>query len=103
MFELPLRPAVGSSRRCFLRRAFGRGGTVTLSCARLYVRYVDAAAANDLDAFERSVRTEIGPADEVRLAEREWLARDEFRRALIEILQRALPEPPRRPIGSPSP
>lgn len=84
-------PAPG--RRAFLRRAIGRRRPVTLACGCLYVRYVDALAANDLDSFVRSVQREIGAADAVILAEREWLARTDFRCVLARALTRTAREP----------
>ena len=91
---LPSATAVG--RRVFLRRAIGRQRTATLACGRLYVRYVDALAAGDLDSFVRSVQWEIGSADDVVLAEREWLGRADFRDVLVRALTRTAPAPRRR-------
>jgi hypothetical protein len=84
------------SRRRFLRQAAGRQRTVTLSCARLFVRYVDAVAAGHLDRFERSVRSEVGEADEVRLTDTEWLAREDFCQNLDDILRQRAQVPSRR-------
>ena len=86
-------PATAVGRRVFLRRAIGRQRTATLACGRLYVRYVDALAASDLDSFVRSVQREIGAADDVILAEREWLARADFRGVLARALTRTAREP----------
>ena len=86
-------PATAVGRRVFLRRAIGRQRTATLACGRLYVRYVDALAAGDLDSFVRSVRREVGPADDVILIEREWLARADFRGVLGGALRRTVREP----------
>jgi hypothetical protein len=87
-------PAV--ARRVFLRRAIGRQRTVTLACDRLYVRYVDALAAGDLESFVHAVQREIGAADHVILAERQWLARDDFRDVLARALTRTVREPTTR-------
>jgi hypothetical protein len=73
-------------RRGFLLRASGRHRPVTLACGRLYVRYVDAIGAGQVAEFRRAVEEEIASASEVRLVEREWLSRDDFRRTLENIL-----------------
>ena len=90
----PSAKAVG--RRVFLRRAIGRPRTATLACGRLYVRYVDALAARELDSFVRSVQREIGSADDVILTEREWLARADFRDVLLRALTPTAQAPRRR-------
>ena len=73
-------------RRNFLRRAAGRHRSATLRCDRLYVRYVDAVAAGRVADFVKAVEDEIGTAHEVRVTRREWLERDDFKRALEPIL-----------------
>ena len=73
-------------RRNFLRRAAGRHRSATLRCDRLYVRYVDALAAGCVADFVKAVKDEIGTAHEIRVIRREWLERDDFRRALEPIL-----------------
>ena len=78
------------NRRGFLRRAAGRHARVTLDCGRLYVRYVDSVAAGRLREFAAAVSAEAGSASEIQFVERQWLARDEFRRALEAILSRRL-------------
>lgn len=75
------------NRRRFLRRAVGQGGTRDLSCERLCIRYLEAADAGRLPAFYRDLREEVAGADEVRLTNCEWLARDDFRHALERALQ----------------
>lgn len=75
------------SRRRFLRRAAGHGRTLELSCERLYIRYLEAADAGNLPGFLSAVTAEVGCADEIRLVKCEWLARDDFRRALERALR----------------
>ena len=75
------------SRRRFLLRSVGRSQIVELSCERLYVRYVDARSAACLPQFSRALERELRGADEVRLTNREWLARDDFRAALEPLLR----------------
>lgn len=78
-------------RRGFLRRASGRHRPVTLSCGRLYVQYVDAAGSGRLHEFTRALEQEIGSASEIHLVEREWLAREDFRRMVEGVLPRRKP------------
>ena len=75
------------SRRRFLRQALGRDRTVTLSCAQLYIRYVDALGIGRPESFVESARREIGSAAEVILTDRGWLAREDFARALEDVLR----------------
>ena len=78
----------GIDRRAFLRHAAGRHRSVTLHCGTLYVRYVDAVAEGRLHSFAGAVAAQIATAHQVKLAEREWLSRDDFRETLERILMR---------------
>lgn len=85
-------------RRRFLRRVVGRGGTLELSCERLYIRYLEAASAGRLPDFLSALRAKLRDADDVVLAEPEWLAREDFRLALEGALEVRL-QGARRPSG----
>jgi hypothetical protein len=69
------------NRRRFLRRAIGRTA-VDLSCERLYVQFVDASLSGRLPEFLQRLEREVAAAGEICLTHREWLSRDDFRRAV---------------------
>ena len=75
-------------RRGFLRLAAGRHRAVTLACGRLFVRYVDAVGAGRINEFIQALEREIGPATEIQLVERQWLARDDFRQTVEQVIAR---------------
>jgi hypothetical protein len=70
------------SRRRFLRRTVRAPRVVELSCERLYIRYMDAVGAGRLSQFSCALDGELSGADIVKLTDREWLARDDFRAAV---------------------
>ena len=74
-------------RRDFLLLRVGAAGApVELSCERLLMKYVDAQMTETtLDLFERLDR-ELETVREVKLVETEWLAREDFRRAVTQVL-----------------
>lgn len=76
------------TRRRFLTRAIGRRRGVEVSCERLYVHYVDAHRAGRVSEFLTALRQEVAGADEIRVTDREWLARDDFRRAVAPLIGR---------------
>ena len=77
------------SRRRFIRAAIGRNQVVTLSCAQLYIRYVDALGIGRPEMFAEYVRREVCSGAEVVLTDREWLDREDFAAAIAAILDRS--------------
>jgi hypothetical protein len=51
------------------------------------MRYVDARSAGVLPALLLALEDELRAADEIRLTDREWLAREDFRRDLAPVLR----------------
>lgn len=74
-------------RRSFLIGAVRRRRAIALSCERLYVRYLDARAADRVDEFSREVEQAILTAGAITLTDREWLSRDDFRIVMESILR----------------
>lgn len=77
-------------RRAFLLQCRPPRRLVELSCERLYMNYLDARSDGRVREFLEALERELETADEVRLTDRAWLARDDFR-AHIEPLLRAVP------------
>lgn len=73
------------NRRSFFQRVRG-AGPVTLSCERLYIRYLEAQRIGRVAEMVTELRGEVGSASEVRLTDRGWLSRDEFRQAVAAAL-----------------
>jgi hypothetical protein len=73
-------------RRGFLRAAGRRRRILEVSCERLYMQYLEARAGGRLDQFARTLARDVAAAHEVRLMDREWLAREDFRDALGPLL-----------------
>jgi len=66
-------------RRDFLLLRVGADDTYELSCERLYMRYVDAAADGSLDRLFDTLSRELEGARALRLVDPEWLAHDGLR------------------------
>ena len=58
-----------------------------LSCERLYMQFTDARSEGRLGDFLAGVERELAGAGNVRVISREWLGRDEFRKALEPLLR----------------
>jgi hypothetical protein len=70
-------------RRRFLTRALRKPVVRSLSCERLYVRYLEALNDDRVAQFVAHVEAQCVGADEIELTDREWLdARDDFRQTL---------------------
>jgi hypothetical protein len=78
------------NRRAFLTlRREGTERAAELSCERLYMQYVDAEAEGATgELFDQLARDLRGVAD-VRLTETSWLACDDLKRRLDEVLARS--------------
>ena len=76
-----MRDSVQMNRRRFLLRT-ARPATPQLSCERLFMQYTDAKSEDRVPQFLQSVTRQLEGSTAVRLTGREWLARDEFRRAI---------------------
>ena len=76
-----------TNRRTFLSRAAQRRRVVTLSCERLYMRYVDAVGAGQTPQFLAGLERDLSAADEVCLTGSEWLTPDRFRSDLEPLLR----------------
>jgi membrane fusion protein (multidrug efflux system) len=61
--------------------------TLELSCERLYMKYADARSEGRLQDFLTSVEQDLESAADVRLTEREWLNREDFRSVVEPLLQ----------------
>lgn len=74
------------NRRQFL---LGRGHerTLQLSCERLYMQFTDARGEERVPEFLENVARDLDGAPAIRLTNREWLGRDDFRRAIEPLLK----------------
>ena len=55
------------------------GRTTILSCEALFMRYLDAENAGTVDQLFDTLTRDLAQVNAVTLAERSWLARDDFR------------------------
>ena len=75
------------NRREFLLLRLGaKRGAMELSCEQLFMKYVDAEATDrTIELFAR-LESELAAVQSVRLMDTDWLAHDDFRRALDRVL-----------------
>lgn len=75
------------NRRGFFRRIRG-GAAVELSCERLFIRYMEAVRDGTVSAFVAALEEQARSAGEITVTAREWLSREDFRRAVAPVLSR---------------
>ena len=74
------------NRRDFILLGSGRTRTLEVSCERLYMTFVEARMNGSADALLTRLAEQSARARRVRLRETVWLARDDFRSALMPVL-----------------
>ena len=74
------------NRRDFILLGRGRARTLEVSCERLYMTFVDARVNGSADALLARLAEQSARAHRVRLRETVWLAREDFRSAVMPIL-----------------
>jgi len=57
-----------------------------LSCEQLFMKYVDAEATDTTIELFARLESELAAVQSVRLVDTDWLAHDDFRRALDRVL-----------------
>jgi hypothetical protein len=72
-------------RRDFL--ALRVGGPATLSCERLYMRFVDAQADGTTAALFEQLAIDLRGAHALRLIDASWLSRGDLKARLDDVLQ----------------
>ena len=78
------------NRRDFLLlRTDGPSREAVLSCERLYMRYLDAQMEGSMATLFATLGDEIRNVDALRLTDTSWLASDDLKERLDNILERA--------------
>ncbi|MCY4029219.1 MAG: hypothetical protein OXH75_23235 [Acidobacteria bacterium] len=74
------------NRRDFILLGRGRTRTLDVSCERLYMTFVEARMNGSTAALLARLAEQSAPAHRVRLRETMWLARADFRAALMPVI-----------------